>query len=262
MKIVIAPDSFKGCLSSIQVADNIEIGIKRVFCCAEVVKIPIADGGEGTVESLINCTNGNIVKVKVKDPLMRDIDAFYGILGDGITAVIEMAAASGICTLNVEERDPLKTTTYGVGELIIDAINKGCKKIIIGLGGSATNDGGAGMLQALGVRLLDKNGDNIQYGGGNLHFLQSIDISQMDKRIKECKIIAACDVVNPLCGSNGASFVFGPQKGATPAMVSILDKNLEHYAKIIKKELNISIKDLQGAGAAGGLGGGVLAFLK
>jgi glycerate kinase len=261
MKIIIAPDSFKGSLSALDVCKNIEKGIRKVFANAEIISVPMADGGEGTVQSLVDATGGKFINIKVKGPLLSSVDAFYGILGDGATAVIEMAAASGITLLTKEERNPMKTTTYGTGEIIKHALNMGCKNFIIGIGGSATNDGGAGMLNALGVKLLDENGDEIGFGGGNLYKLQTIDISKIDSRIKLCNIVAACDVDNPLCGEKGASNVFGPQKGADENMIITLDKNLSHYADMVEKYLGVSIKDYPGAGAAGGLGGGLLAFL-
>lgn len=262
MKIVIAPDSFKGSLSAEKVADNIEIGIRRVLNAADIIKVPMADGGEGTVQSLVDGTGGEIVKLKVKDPLLKDIDSFYGILGDRKTAIIEMAAASGLPLLDEIERNPMKTTTYGTGELVLDAVKKGCRKIILGLGGSATNDGGAGFLAALGIKFKDKNGNIISPVGGELNKLWDIDISSLDKRLKECVFIAACDVDNPLVGEKGASFIFGPQKGADENMVKLLDDNLNHYADVIKTVLGADIKDHPGAGAAGGLGAGILAFLK
>lgn len=261
MKIIIAPDSFKGSLSALKVCENIEKGIRKVFGTAEIVNIPMADGGEGTVQSLVDATGGKIINLKVKGPLLKEVDAFYGILGDGNTAVIEMASASGITLLTKEERNPMKTTTYGTGEIIKHALDMGCKNFIIGIGGSATNDGGAGMLNALGVKLLDENGNDIGFGGGNLDILQTIDLSKIDSRIKLCNIVAACDVDNPLCGERGASYIFGPQKGADENMIITLDKNLSHYADVVEKYLGISIKDYPGAGAAGGLGGGLLAFL-
>jgi len=261
MKIIIAPDSFKGSLSALEVCENIEKGIRKVFGTAEIVKVPMADGGEGTVQSLVDATGGKIITLKVKGPLLKEVDAFYGILGDGNTAVIEMASASGITLITKEERNPMKTTTYGTGEIIKHALDMGCRNFIIGIGGSATNDGGAGMLKALGVKLLDENGNDIGFGGGNLDILQTIDLSKIDSRIKLCNIVAACDVDNPLCGERGASYIFGPQKGADENMIITLDKNLSHYADMVEKYLGISIKGYPGAGAAGGLGGGLLAFL-
>jgi glycerate kinase len=261
MKIVIAPDSFKGSLPACEVSYNIEKGIRKVFESADIISIPMADGGEGTVRSLVDSTNGVIVNAKVRGPLLKEADAFYGILGDGSTAIIEMAAASGLPLLRADERNPMKTTTYGTGELIKHALDRGCKKIIIGIGGSATNDGGAGMVKALGVKLLDKTGNDAGYGGESLGRIEAIDMSGMDERLKGCRIVAACDVDNPLVGPRGASRVFGPQKGADEEMVEILDKNLEHYAEVIERTIGISIKNLPGAGAAGGLGGGLVAFL-
>lgn len=261
MKVVIAPDSFKGSLSASEVSGYIEKGVRKVFEAADIVRIPMADGGEGTVQSLVDSTNGVVVNVKVKGPLLKEVDAFYGILGDGTTAVIEMAAASGLPLLSEDERNPMVTTTYGTGELIRHALDKGCDSIIIGIGGSATNDGGAGMIKALGARLLDKDGKEVGCGGGCLDRVEAIDLSNMDKRLKCCRIIAACDVDNPLVGPRGASHIFGPQKGADEEMVKALDKNLLHYAEVVEKVTGIAIKDFPGAGAAGGLGGGLLAFL-
>ncbi len=260
MKIVVAPDSFKGSLTAKEVADCIESGIKKIKPDSQIIKFPMADGGEGTVQSLIDCTNGKLIKVKVNNPLFKEIEASYGILGDGKTAVIEMAEASGLPLLKNEEKNPLITSTFGTGQLIKHALDSGCRSFIIGIGGSATNDGGAGIVQCLGGNLLDENGDDIAPGGGSLSKLKKIDLSNFDNRIKDCKITVACDVANPLIGPNGASFVFGPQKGADKEMVVQLDKNLEHYASVINSTLNIDIKDIPGAGAAGGLGGGLLAF--
>jgi glycerate kinase len=234
MKIVIAPDSYKGSLTAMEVADSIEKGILKVVNDSVIEKIPMADGGEGTVQSLIDSTHGKIINKLVKGPNLKEVNAFYGILGDGKTAIIEMAAASGLPLVPKEARDPMKATSYGTGQLIKDALDRECTNIIIGLGGSATNDGGIGMAKALGVKFLDINGQDIGYGGGSLCKLHSIDMSSIDSRIDKCTITAACDVDNPLCGREGASHVFGPQKGADEAMVEILDKNLAHYANIIK----------------------------
>jgi glycerate 2-kinase len=262
MKIVIAPDSFKGNLTAKQVADAIEIGIRRVIRDAEIVKIPMADGGEGTVQALVDATDGEIITAEVSDPLENRIKAEFGILGDSQkTAVIEMASASGLPLVPRDKRNPMLTTTFGTGELIRIALDKGCRKLIVGIGGSATVDGGAGMAQALGVRLLDKNGNEIAKGGGGLEHLDHIDITSLDPRITETTTIVACDVDNPLVGPRGAPEVFGPQKGATPEMVKILDKFLDRYADIIKRDLGIDIKNIPGAGAAGGLGAGLMAFL-
>ena len=264
MRIVVAPDSFKGSLSSIQAANAIEKGIiGAAQTCrepVEVIKVPIADGGEGTVEAIITANKGEIVKTRVLDPLGREIDSFFGILPDN-SAVIEMAAASGLNLLGDDERNPMKTTTYGTGQLIKEALDYGCKRIIIGIGGSATNDGGVGMAQALGVSFLDEEGNQIAFGGGELSKISKIDVSLLDPRIKDTVITIASDVKNPLCGPNGASAVYGPQKGATPEMVETLDRNLKHLAKTIHEQLNIDILNVPGSGAAGGLGAGLMAFL-
>jgi len=262
MKIVIAPDSYKGSLSALEVARAIERGIKKVDTGIETILVPMADGGEGTVQSLVDVSEGKIVELIVHDPLFRKIKSFYGIMGDGKTAVIEMAAASGIPLLTPDERNPLKTTTYGTGELIKDALDKGCSNIIIGLGGSATNDGGCGMAQALGVRFLNANGNDIGLGGQKLSEIQSIDISEIDRRIHSVQFLAACDVDNPLCGEKGASAVYGRQKGASNEDIIALDNGLNHFAQIVKQQLNLDIKDVAGAGAAGGLGAGVMIFMQ
>lgn len=260
MKIVIAPDSYKGSLTAKEVAEAIERGINRLKSNIFIDKIPMADGGEGTVQSLVDATGGTIVYTKVFDPLMREIESFYGILGDKKTAVIEMSSASGLPLLSQEERNPLITTTFGTGQLLLHALDNGCRNFIIGIGGSATNDGGIGMLKALGVEFLDKNNKDIGNGGEALGKLCFIDVSKLDSRIKDISITVACDVDNPLYGPKGASIVFGPQKGATEDMVRILDNNLKHYADIIEKHLSISIGNVAGSGAAGGLGGGLMAF--
>ena len=260
MKFVIAPDSFKGSLTAEEVAESIKKGIQKVFPDSEIITIPMADGGEGTVQSLVDYTKGHIKKLIVKDPLFRDVEAFYGILGDKQTAVIEMAAGSGLPLLTKAERNPMKTTTYGTGQIIKDALDMGCRDFIIGIGGSATNDGGAGIVQCLGGSFKTKDGNEIPFGGEGLEFIDSIDLSNFDERIKECKITVACDVDNPLIGETGASVVFGPQKGANKEMVKKLDENLEHYADKIMEFNGIDIKNAPGAGAAGGLGGGLLAF--
>lgn len=260
MKIVVAPDSFKGSLSASQVAEAIEEGIKKVIKNVSIVKIPMADGGEGTLDSLVQSTNGYYEEVKVKDPLLRDINTKLGILGDKETCVIEMALASGICLLTEEEKNPLITTTYGTGQLIKVGLDKGLKNFILAIGGSATNDGGAGMLQALGVRLLDSQLQEVPVGGGNLNQVNQIDVSNFDPRIKDCKFTIASDVSNPFIGPNGASYVFGPQKGATNEMVQLLDENLTHWANKIEEVTTIKVHEIKGAGAAGGLGGAFLAF--
>lgn len=259
MKILIAPDSFKGSNSSIAVATRIEKGIRRVIPDAEVIKIPIADGGEGTVEALVNGAGGEYHIAPVVGPMGGDVDATYGILRSGV-AVIEMAAASGLPLVPGDKRNPLRATTYGVGQLMKAAMDKGAKSIVVGLGGSATNDGGAGMAQALGVSLKDKDGRELDWGGGPLSGLATVDISGIDPRIGEITITIASDVSSPLCGPKGASHVFGPQKGADEEMVAQLDQNLAHFAAVVKEQLGVDCAETAGAGAAGGLGYGLLAF--
>ncbi|OIJ18103.1 glycerate kinase [Anaerobacillus alkalidiazotrophicus] len=261
MKVVIAPDSFKESLTALEVANAIEEGLSELLPNANYVKIPMADGGEGTVQSLVDATGGFIEKVSVIGPLGNKVEAFYGLLGDGKTAAIEMASASGIHLVPFEKRNPMNTTTWGTGELIIEALDKGVEKIIIGIGGSATNDGGAGMVQALGGKLLDNEGKQIPLGGAGLEKLARIDVSTLDPRLKEVTIEVACDVDNPLTGPKGASAIYGPQKGATPEQIELLDENLAIYARIIERDLGKSIEHVPGAGAAGGLGAGLLAFL-
>ena len=262
VKIIIAPDSFKENLTSLEVATCIEKGIKKVLPNARCIKIPMADGGEGTVQSLVDATRGRIYKKQVIDPLGHKVTARYGMLGDGCTAVIEMAEASGLPLVPRPQRDPMLTTTFGTGQLISDALDRGAKTIIIGLGGSATVDGGAGLAQALGVKFHAANGKVIShYGcGGMLSQIGRIDTSSLDPRIKKTKFIIASDVTNPLCGPHGAAQVFGPQKGATPAMVKALDHNLKYFADRIKRDMKKSVIGLPGAGAAGGLGAGLVAF--
>ncbi|MFL6561248.1 MAG: glycerate kinase [Bacillus sp. (in: firmicutes)] len=261
MKFVLAPDSFKESMTAKKAALAMEKGVKAVFPDAECVIVPMADGGEGTVESLVSMSNGEIIKTEVIGPLGEKVIAEYGLLGEGQTAIIEMASASGLELIKPIDRNPLLTTTYGTGQLIAHALDKGVRRFLIGIGGSATNDGGAGMLQALGVSFKDQNGNELPYGGGALNRLHSIDVSGLDERIKTVHIDVACDVTNPLIGESGASAIFGPQKGATPEMVSILDQNLSHFAEVIKKQLGNDIAHIDGAGAAGGLGAGLLAFL-
>lgn len=262
MKIIIAPDSFKESMSALEVANAIENGFKKVYPEAHYIKIPMADGGEGTVQSLVDATGGKIIHKTVTGPIGELVEAFFGISGDGKSAIIEMAAASGIHHVPIEKRNPLVTTTKGTGELILAALDYGINKIIIGLGGSATNDGGAGMAQALGAKLLDKNGNQIGFGGAALKELHTIDISSIDPRIKSVNIEVACDVDNPLTGKKGATLVFGPQKGANPQMVEQLERNLTHYANVLQRDLGIEVDNVPGAGAAGGLGAGLLAFLR
>lgn len=261
MKIVLAPDSYKGSLTAKQACDAMEIGIRRVWPDAQIIQVPMADGGEGTVQSLVDATLGQTYKHKVLGPLGQTVEATYGILGDGETAVIEMAEASGLYLIPKESRNPLLTTTYGTGELILAALDRGCRKFILGIGGSATNDGGMGMAQALGIRFLDAEGNELRSGGGELGRLTTIDSSGMNSQLADCVFTVACDVDNPLCGPEGASAVFGPQKGATPEMVQRLDAGLRHYAGVLSTALGIEVADVPGAGAAGGLGAGLLAFL-
>lgn len=259
-KILVAPDSYKGSLTALEACEAISTGIKRALPDAEIVSLPMADGGEGTVQSLVDATEGNLHQLEVVGPLGTPVTATYGILGDGKTGVIEMAEASGIGYVNDQTKNPLITTTYGTGQLILACIDQGIEEIILGIGGSATNDGGAGMAQALGYQLLDTVGEEIPYGGGSLDQLASIQTNRANPALKKVKLVVASDVNNPLCGPDGASNVFGPQKGATAEMIQTLDKNLAHYAEILKKDLGIDVIDIPGAGAAGGLGAGLLAF--
>ncbi|AUB66660.1 MULTISPECIES: glycerate kinase [Bacillus] len=262
MKVVIASDSYKESLKAIEVCEAIERGFRAIFPNAKYVKIPIGDGGEGTVESLVDATGGRIISISVTGPLRESVQAFYGVSKDKKTAFIEMAAASGLQHVPVEKRNPLITTTKGTGELILHALNQGAEYIILGLGGSATNDGGAGMLAALGVRFINDKGEVIDPSGGTLHSIVAIDFSQMDPRLKGVKIEAACDVDNPLVGMQGASFVFGRQKGANIEMMKELDENLKHYANILKRYVSSDVSEIPGAGAAGGMGAAVISVLK
>ena len=262
MKIVIAPQGFKGNLSALQVSQAIDNGIKRVIPNALTTIVPMADGGEGTMQVLIDAIGGEVIPVEVTNPIGERIIAHWGLLSDKVTGVIEMAAASGLNLVPPERLNPLLTTTYGTGELILAALKSGCRKLIVGIGGSATNDGGAGMAQALGVKLLDAKGVPIAFGGAALADLERIDVTTIDPRLADCDVLLACDVTNPLCGPQGASAVYGPQKGATEEMVVKLDAALAHYADVIKRELGIEVRDVPGAGAAGGLGAGLIAFLK
>ncbi|WP_018395483.1 glycerate kinase [Bacillus sp. 37MA] len=260
MKIIIAPDSFKGSLSAIEAANAINRGIKKAFKEAETVLLPVGDGGEGTMETLVAATGGEIRTVSVTGPLGNQVEAAYGILGDSETCVIEMASASGLHLVPEEKLSPLQATTYGTGQLIQHALDDGFTSFIIGLGGSATNDGGAGMLQALGMQLLDGQGNEIGHGGGELNKVKRIDLHSFDNRIKDSKFIIASDVQNPLIGLDGASHVFGPQKGATAADVELLDSNLTNWADEIEQATGIKLHDQPGAGAAGGIGGAFQAF--
>ena len=261
MKILIAPDSFKDSLSAKKAADIMEKAARKIFAEVEIIKLPMADGGEGTVKSLISATGGKIIETEVMDPLMRPVKSFYGILGDGKTAVIEMAAASGLELLKKEERNPLKTTSYGTGELIVNALENDCKEIIIGIGGSATTDGGIGMAAALGARFLDQDGNDIELNGEGLGNLHKIGIKELHPKLDEVKVKIASDVTNPLYGQDGAAHVYGPQKGADDKMVQQLDQHLKKLAEIIKSDLGREVHNIPGAGAAGGLGAGLIAFL-
>lgn len=259
MRVTVAIDSLKGSLSSLEAGEAARRGVLTAAPGAEVTVLPLADGGEGTVRAL-TAAGGRLITLTVTGPLGAPTEAEYGILSDG-TAVIEMAAAAGLPLLTPEERDPTRTTTFGVGELIADALRRGCRRLLIGIGGSATNDGGAGMLEALGFRLLDRDGRQIPRGGAALASLASIDASAVLPLLSECKILVASDVGNPLCGEKGASAVYGPQKGASPAEVALLDSALSHFAEVSAALLGRDHSAHAGAGAAGGLGFALLAFL-
>ncbi|WP_028402781.1 glycerate kinase [Ectobacillus panaciterrae] len=261
MKVLIAIDSFKGSISSTEGSKAISLGIKDVYHDAEIVILPLADGGEGTVEALIQATGGQSIKKEVTGPLNEKVDAVYGILGDEKTAVIEVAAACGLPLVPSNRRNPSVTTTYGVGELICDAIEKGCREFVIGLGGSATNDAGVGMLQALGFSFLDQHNEEVGLGGQELQNIRKIDVTHVHPKLKDCTFKVACDVNNPLYGPSGATYVFGPQKGATAKMVKELDKGLEHFAQVVLYELDTDVHNIVGAGAAGGLGAAFSGFL-
>ncbi len=258
MKIVIAPDSFKESLTALEVAQAIQQGFARVFPEAEYQLVPMADGGEGSVQSLVDATHGSLQKISVIAPLANEVEGFFGLSGNQKTAFIEMAAASGLHLVPMEQRNPLVTTSYGTGQLIKAALDLGVEKIILGIGGSATNDGGVGMLQALGAKFLNAEQREIGFGGEALSQIQQIDLSGLDSRLKQVEFEVACDVDNPLCGERGASAIFGPQKGATPEMVKMLDHALLHFAETVKSQLGIEIAEKAGAGAAGGMGGGLL----
>ncbi|MBS4174841.1 glycerate kinase [Bacillus sp. FJAT-49736] len=260
MKIIIAPDSFKGSMTAFEAATAIERGVKKAFSKADTIVVPVADGGEGTMDSLVTATNGRKIETVVKGPLMEDIKSSYGILGDEQTCVIEMASASGLNLVEPDKRNPLWTTSYGTGELIKNALDDGCRKFILAIGGSATNDGGIGMLQALGMKLLDSNGNSIRYGGVGLSQITEIDHQDFDARIANCEFIIASDVQNPLVGINGATHVFGPQKGATPEMLQFLDYHLTKWADLVESKTGIRLHERPGAGAAGGIGGAFQAF--
>lgn len=263
MRIVVAPDSFKEALVARAVCEAITRGIRRVLPDAVIDAVPMADGGEGTVDALVSATGGELRHTEVTGPLGGRAVAAWGVLGDGSgTAVLEMAAASGLGLVPVDERDPARTTTFGTGELIRAALDSGAGRILIGIGGSATCDGGAGAAQAAGVSFLDARGRRLSHplAGGDLRNIDRIDMRSRDPRIPATRIVAACDVENPLCGEQGAAAVFGPQKGATPQQVRLLDEGLGHLADVVQRDLGCDIRDMPGAGAAGGLGAGLVAF--
>ncbi|MFC5531265.1 glycerate kinase [Cohnella yongneupensis] len=261
MRIVLAPDSLKGSLTATQACQAIEEGILNVAPDTEIVRLPMADGGEGTIESLVYALGGSIREATVRDPLGREVRASYGVLADGITTVVELAQASGHTLLSKQERNPLVASTYGTGQLIARCLDDGYRNVLLGLGGSATNDAGTGMMRALGVRFLDEAGLPLPDGGDALGALRTIDLSSIDPRLAETKVTAVTDVRNALCGDDGASRVFGPQKGATEADVRRLDEALSTFADVVKRQLGFDVAVMPGAGAAGGTGAGALAFL-
>lgn len=260
MKVVIAIDSLKGSLSSMEAGMAIKDGILAAKPDAEVIVKPLADGGEGTTDALIEGMNGERIDLTVTGPMHTPVDAYYGYLKDTNTAVMEMASAAGITLVPDSEKNPLLATSYGVGEMINDAIQRGCRNFIIGIGGSVTNDGGIGMLKALGVRFLDENGEDAGEGGQALAKVARIDVSGMNPLLKECHIQIACDVNNPLCGENGSTYVYGPQKGVTEDMKKTLDEAMAHFARVTSETLENDYMNIPGAGAAGGLGYAFLAY--
>ncbi|MCA0757182.1 glycerate kinase [Paenibacillus sp. N4] len=262
MKIIIAPDSFKGSISAQDLCESIRGGIEAVVPSAEAVELPMADGGEGTLDALIYATKGTKCECEVKDPLGRPVKASYGIMGDGQTVMIEMAQASGLTLLQESDRNPLITSSYGTGELIRRALRAGYRKFVVGLGGSATNDGGAGMLRALGASFTDESGAQIPEGGAGLAQLSAIDLSGLDSAVRESAFRIAGDVTNPLCGPSGASSVFGPQKGATEEMVRRLDEALNRYGEVLLQVTGTDVRQMPGSGAAGGMGAALLAVLQ
>ena len=259
-KVVVASDSFKGCLSSAQVAEAVEIGVHAVYPACEVLKLAVADGGEGTMDALAATLGGSIVEVQVQDPLCRPIKAEYAII-NGNVAVIEMSRASGLPLLQPQERNPLKTSTYGTGQLIADALSKGCRKFIMGIGGSATNDAGTGMLEALGYRFLDAEGNLLKGRGESLGKIKAIETSKVLPELKDTSFTVACDVDSPFCGPEGAAYIYAPQKGAAEQMVKSLDEGMRAFSGLIYKETGTDVMNIKGAGAAGGLGGALKAFL-
>ncbi len=258
MKIILAPDSFKGTFSSKVVIDYLDRGIRKHIEDVEIIHVPIADGGEGTVDALLTATKGDKIYTTVQDPLGRDIEGYYGRIGN--TAIIEMAIASGITLVTEEEKDPLVTSTYGTGQLMKHALDHGATKLIIGIGGSATNDGGMGMAKALGVKFLDLDHKEIGNGGINLGRVQFIDVSHLDQRLAEVEVEVICDVTNPLTGPEGATYTYGPQKGATRNKIEILENGMVNFHQVIKETFHIELNEIPGTGAAGGLGGGLIVF--
>lgn len=261
MKILIAPQAFKGSISALDAATAMSEGVRRIAPDAEVVTVPVADGGDGTLETLIEGSEGRIHRIEVTGPLGERRPAEWGAMGDGVIAVIEMARTSGLALVPDEKRNPLITTTYGLGEAMRQAVEAGYRRFIIGIGGSATNDAGAGMAQALGIRLLDSAGSDLAFGGAALADLHRIDMSGLDSGIAECEFLVACDVNNPLTGPTGASAIYGPQKGATAEMIDELDAALTHFAEVVRRDIGVEISGVPGSGAAGGLGGGLIAFV-
>ena len=259
-KILISPQEFKESLTGLEVANAIQEGINKVDSKIKTSLVPVADGGDGTLQTMVDVTGGKIITETVRDPLGRNIDSVWGKLGDDNSAVIEMAKASGLALLNENEKSATLTSTYGTGQLFKFALDQGIDNFIIGIGGSATNDGGAGFVSALGAKLYDENGKEVESNGISLSSIRDIDMSNFDKRVKNTSVRVACDVTNPLCGNEGASAIFGPQKGANPEEVNLLDKNLLHWASLIKDQLGKDILNVPGAGAAGGLGAGLMAF--
>jgi len=260
MRVVIAPDKFKGSLTALEAAEAMARGLSRVDPCSKIDRVPMADGGEGTVAALVAATGGSYRTVTVTGPLGEPVAASFGLLGDGRTAALEMASASGLWLVPPALRDPLRATTRGTGQLLLAALEAGARRVIVGIGGSATNDGGAGLGQVLGFRLLDTQGRELGPGGGELDRLARIERTGQAAGPGSATIAVACDVTNPLCGPQGASAVYGPQKGATPEMVERLDRNLAHFADIVERDLDVAVRDIPGSGAAGGLGGGLVAF--
>lgn len=259
MKIILAPDSFKGTFSSMEVIDHLEVGVQRYFPEAEIVRMPIADGGEGTVEAMVEAIGGTLYEKAVTGPLGHSVMAKFAMKDD--LAIIEMAAASGITLVSETDRNPLVTTSYGTGELILEALNLGAKEILLGIGGSATNDGGIGMLQALGVELLDDSGQSVGYGGQELSKINKILIDQLDPRLKGVTITVMCDVTNPLTGPQGATYTYGPQKGGTVEELYVLETGMKHYESLLLRDFGVDVSAIPGTGAAGGLGAALVVFL-